>query len=215
MSDLMVFVITLAIAISLVHIIKNIYVAIAKKRMQISKEIDIPLPKNEKLNDKIISVNNLLVDEVKIAVQNFTNQYQEKKMLKLRPISKISTISSSESVITFPYDIDFEIFCYMINGLIYSNQNKKYNNNVKAWCTVKNTDNWINDIYDNKKAMIFIDKNDAEYDNVNLAFENDENCKIGFSMDANLYKLDEILMKYEKPIFDNSDLKKYDSKLIK
>ena len=132
-------------------------------------------------------------------------------------MTKLWKISDTETLVTFPYDISFEIFCYLINFLVYpfSGIGTQLKYNVRAWTTVKNTDEWINDLYHNKKTMIYVDKNDKEHDNVNLVFENDENCQIGFSMDANLFKLNDTIMKYENPKYALSEIKKYNSTIIK
>ncbi len=215
MNDLIVFVITFAIAIALVHLINRIYLIRAKKRMHLPKNIDIPLPKDEKPNDKIISIKNLPFDEVKTAVQDFTNQYQDKETIKYRPISKLYQTPDNQTFITFPFDIDFEIYCYLVNALVYFKENKKHHDDIFAWVTLKSSYEWITDNLNNQRIMIFIDKKDTQYDNVNFVTETGETYKIGFSADEGLINIKTKLIAFEKPKQEEKDILKYYSIIIK
>src|SRR5512133_10596 len=61
-------------------------------------------------NDKIIIVKNLKLDYMKQALQQFCDSYNVKSYLVLPRL----TMLDNYFVITFPYNIDFERFCYLV-----------------------------------------------------------------------------------------------------
>jgi len=158
-------------------------------------------------NDKLILVENVDFSLIKKAVQDFTKYYDNPEQINLKPISKLHKVDKNRIAITFPYDIEFEIFCYYVNYLKYP-RDIKYNPNVTAWTTTKSTDNWLNKKFENNKVMLFLDPNDTEYDNVMMTTEKGKTFKIGFAIGEGLQNHNRTIIKYRNPEFKSSDLEK-------
>ena len=107
------------------------------------------------VNDKQILVENVEYNLIKKAVHDFTKNYDNSQQSHLKPISRLHKTDNKRIVITFPYDIDFEIFCYYVNYLKYP-MNLNYKANVTGWTSTKATDNWLNKEFENKKVILFI-----------------------------------------------------------
>jgi hypothetical protein len=165
-------------------------------------------------NDKQILIENVEYNLVKKAVQDFTKNYDNSSQSYLKPISKLHKIENNRVLITFPYDIDFEIFCYYVNYLKYP-MNLNYKADVKAWTSTKGTENWLNKEFENKKVMLFLDPNDDEFDNVMLINEKGRTYKIGFAVGFGLQNHNETIFKYKSSDFNNSELENYESEEIK
>ncbi|MBU2018003.1 MAG: hypothetical protein KJ941_00025 [Bacteroidetes bacterium] len=165
-------------------------------------------------SDKQIVVENVDFNQIKNAVQDFTKNYDNPQQSHLKPISRLHKTDNNKTVITFPYDIDFEIFCYYINYLKYP-MGLNYNANVRGWTTTKPNDNWLNKDFENVKTMLFIDPNDSEYDNVMLITESGKTYKIGFAIGEGLQNQNGTILKYNSSIFRNSELEKFESEEIK
>jgi len=165
-------------------------------------------------NDKQILVENVDYNLIKKAIQDFTKNYDNPQQSHLKPISKLYKIESKRIVITFPYDIDFNIFCYYVNYLKYP-MDLNYKANVTGWTSTKATDNWLNKEFENQKAMLFIDPNDSEYDNVMLTTEKGRTYKIGFAIGEGLQNQNGTILKYQPTAFSNSELEKLETEEIK
>lgn len=165
-------------------------------------------------NDKRILVENVDYNLIKKAVQDFTKNYDNPQQSHLNPISRLHKATNNQVVITFPYDIDFEIFCYYVNYLKYP-MDLNYKADVTGWTSTKSKDNWLNKDFENKKVMLFIDPNDKEYDNVMLVSENGRTYKIGFAIGEGLQNQNGTILKYIPTKLESSELEKFESEEIK
>jgi hypothetical protein len=103
-------------------------------------------------------------------------------------------------VITFPYDIDFERYCYFINYLEKAHElciKPDYKPDVKAWCSTKIGDAWMKDDLVNKKVMIYIPDWDEELDNVYLTTQDNIGYKMGFAIGEASQKLNRPVKRFE------------------
>ena len=165
-------------------------------------------------NDKLILVENVDFGLIKKAVQDFAKYYDNPEQSHLKPISKLHEVDKNRIVITFPYDIDFEILCYYVNYLKYP-RDLNYDANVIGWTTTKSTDNWLNREFENQKGMLFLDPKDTEYDNVMMTTEKGKTFKIGFAIGEGLQNHNGTILTYRNPEFEQSDLEKFDSEEVK
>ncbi|PSG90909.1 hypothetical protein [Aurantibacter aestuarii] len=172
------------------------------------------IEKELKQNDKRILVENVDYNLIRRAVQDFTKNYDNPQQSHLKPISELHKSDNNQVVITFPYDIDFEIFCYYVNYLKYP-MDLNYKANVTGWTSTKSTDHWLNKDFENQKSMLFIDPNDREYDNVMLTTEDGRTYKIGFAIGEGLQNQNETILKYKPFEYKKSDLEKFESEEIK
>ena len=113
-------------------------------------------------------------------------------------------VSDSEFAITFPYDISFPLFCFLINYMAYP-ENIFYEADVKAWATVRDNEEWITENTAGRKIMLYLPANDTEYDNVCLITEDNFSCKLDFSRGRE-QKLENQLLAYSQPAIDNGQL---------
>jgi hypothetical protein len=164
-------------------------------------------------NDKLIYVENVSLNLLKQAVEDFTNNYRDSKSAFPPPCTKIHIIDNTSFIITFPENIDFEIFCYFINYLKYP-FDIDYEIEITAWTTTKSDYIWLNKNFENESSMIYIATDDNEYDNVIITLQNGTCYKLDFG--GNLNELDDSnLSDYESPKYTDRDLSKYKTVEIK
>jgi len=157
-------------------------------------------------NDKLIHVRNVSLDLLKQAIEDFTNNYRNSKSAFPPPCTKIHIIDDSSFIISFPKNIDFEIFCYFINYLKYP-IDIDYNIEITAWTTTESKYTWLNENFENEKCMLYIASDDEEYDNVILTLQNGTNYKLVFG--GNLNELDNSnLRAYEHLKYNERNLHK-------
>ena len=113
----------------------------------------------------------------------------------------LTKISDNEFAITFPYDIDFEIYCYFVNYIYYP-MDIKWKPTVMAWATTNHGDTWVKEDAMNKKVILFVPEDDTEYDNVFMTTENNIGYKLGFAIGENSQRLDAPKITFVTPTFD-------------
>lgn len=134
-------------------------------------------PQTIKENNKFIVVSKVTHDDIKKALVSFCNSYNEDSY---QAVLRLSQVNADTFVVTFPYDIDFMTFCFAVNFLDYPTD-FKWKADVRAWATTKPGEEWITDKTVNKKVMLFVAKDDKEYDNVFLTTQDNIGCKLGFA----------------------------------
>lgn len=139
---------------------------------------NVEKPALKKPNDKIIVVNNAVHNDIKKALTEFCNIYNKNDYAAL---PRLWQLSANKFVITFPYDIDFQTYCFAVNFLNYP-IDIKWNAKVYAWCTAHETDQWITEKSANKTIMLYLAVDDKEYDNVFLTTQDNIGYKLGFAM---------------------------------
>lgn len=92
---------------------------------------------------------------------------------------EVRQTGETEFIITFPYDIDFVSFCYLINFLCYpvSGGDKA---EVTGWTKAIAGDSWITKRIAGKQLMLYVPDEDKEYDNVYVTTESGDCYKFGF-----------------------------------
>ena len=153
-------------------------------------------------NDKIIIIKNVSIEDLKTVIKQFCNMYNQGNY---RALPLLRKYSESTFVITFPYDIDFETYCYIINYLHYPN-GVSYSPQISAWTTTKHSDAWMKESLINKNVMIYIPKEDKEYDNVYLTTSDNIGYKMGFAMGEQSQLLNVPNTNYRKPEVTLNDL---------
>ena|SRR5690606_18595632 len=187
---------TLLIIIFLIIIAFVLKSCFSKNEFHNEKRPDITKPSQPVSNDKIVYISNAKIDDLKKAIQQFCNSYNQEEY---RALPLLTILNEDEYVITFPYNIDFETFCYFVNYLHYPN-GIIYKPEILAWTSTKTGDLWMTNDIVNKKVLLYIPENDKEYDNVFLTTENNIGYKMGFAMGEEMQKLDKPRMIYENPI---------------
>jgi len=129
-------------------------------------------------NDKMIIVKYASQIDLKTVLDQLCNSYNN-ETYRVLPI--LRQYADSIYVITFPFDIDFETFCYVVNYLYYP-IGVNYHPQITAWTTTKLSDSWMRDNLVNKKVMIYIPVEDKECDNVYLTTSDNIGYKMGFAI---------------------------------
>jgi len=147
----------------------------------------------DKQNDKLIVVKGPNEEQLKKVLTKFCELYNQNG-----PPTALKFYIKKEDTffITFPGDIDFELFCYLINYIKYP-MDITYNIETIGWTRVDETDVWNTKRLKGKKVMVFIDPADKEYDNVMLTTENNESYKVGFAVGEGLKKRDKRILEYK------------------
>ncbi len=150
-----------------------------------SRPANAPTP-TKKYNDKIVVIKGANYNDIKKAITQFCNLYNRED---LAAVPNLTKISETEFVVTFPYDLTFDKFCFFVNYMYYPNE-IFYKADIKAWATTKQGDIWITDKSVNKKVMLFIPPDDQEHDNVYLTTQDNIGYKLGFAQGEETKLLD-------------------------
>jgi hypothetical protein len=161
-----------------------------------SRPNNAEMPTEKIKNDKITLIENVKLEDLKNALQNFCNNYNQEN---LRVLPRLTILAENKFVVTFPYDIDFETYCYFVNYMYYPND-IKYKPIIKAWISTKQNDNWMTKEIVNKKVMIYIPSDDKDNDNVYLTTSDNIGYKMGFAMGEEKEKLNNPRQTYSEPI---------------
>jgi len=153
-------------------------------------------------NDKLVLISHVKTDEIKQAIQQFCNMYNQDSY---RALPELTIISDDKYVITFPSDIDFETFCYFVNYLHYPND-IFYKPNITAWTTTSPRDAWVKDDIVGKRVMLYIPKDDQDYDNVYLTTSDNLGYKMGFALGEESQRLGNPRQKFQKSTIDLNKL---------
>ena len=162
-------------------------------------------------NDKLVIVSGVTYDDLKRAVQQSCNLNNQTDYAVLPLLTRVT---ENDFAITFPYDVNFEIFCYFINYLKYPND-IFYKPTIAAWLTTKRGDEWITDLSENKKVMLFIPEDDDEYDNVFLTTSDNVGYKLGFALGYERQLLDVPKMNFIEPHIEIASLERFQSEQLR
>lgn len=159
-------------------------------------------PTNKVANDKLVIVEDANENDIKKILQEFCNLYN-KEMFQALP--RLTKLSNNKFAVTFPYDINFEIYCYFIN---YVNYPMGFDRHFKTigWTTTKKSDIWIAEKSVNKNVMLYVSDFDKEYDNVFLTTSDNIGYKLGFAMGEEKQLLDIPEKSYAKQPISNNEL---------
>lgn len=160
------------------------------------RPLNTVIPTNKVENDKVVLVENVKLEDLKNALQKFCNSYNQEGF---RALPLLTIISDNKFAITFPFNIDFETYCYFVNYLYYPND-IIYKPTIKAWTSTKTEDVWMTNEIVNKKVMLFIPSDDKDYDNVYLTTSENIGYKMGFAMGEEKQKLNNPRQPYSEPI---------------
>lgn len=160
------------------------------------------------MNDKLVLIENISGNEVDEILNVFCETYRH----EVNPIlPRLYQINDKQFVVTFPYDLGFEIFCFFVNYVCYPKGFDK-NFSVVGWTTTKRGDKWITEQIMNKKVMLYIPPEDDEYDNVYMTTEDNIGYKLGFASNEEQYLLDAPKRLFVSPPIELNDLTDKDYK---
>ena len=159
-------------------------------------------PTNQIINDKLVIVEDVSESDIKKIVLEFCNLYNKETF---QAIPRLTQLTDKKFAITFPYDINFETYCYFINYLNYPMGFDRHFKTV-GWTTTKSSDNWITEKSENKNVMLYVSDFDKEYDNVFLTTSDNIGYKLGFAMGEEKQLLDSPEKSYVKQPITKKEL---------
>lgn len=143
----------------------------------------------------LILVQNMGENEINDAIESFNKMGKEEDENFEYYTPEIKNCGNNFMLLFSPI-INYRDFCFWVNYLIYSDKNKRHNNDITGWYEVGNTKN--NHPLSNKIIMLFIPENDKEFDNVYLV-DNFNNCyKQEFALDEKIIPIDESIIRYKE-----------------
>jgi hypothetical protein len=159
-------------------------------------------PTNTIANDKLVIVEDVNESDIKKILQEFCNSYNKETF---QAIPRLTKLSDKKFAVTFPFDINFEIYCYFIN---YVNYPMGFDRHFKTvgWATTKPSDTWITEKSANKNVILYVSDFDKEYDNVFLTTSDNIGYKLGFAMGEEKQLLDRPEKSYAKQPIDISEI---------
>ena len=160
-----------------------------------SRPREAHLPKTVVQNDKIILIRNASRDQVKRAVSEFMNAYNQKPMQLL---VQLKQVTPDEFAITFPYDIRFHALLYMVDAL-YHPKGFSYKPSIMAWATAKAGDPWTLPGMADKPVMIYLATADTKAGRVFLTTNDNLGFSMGYAFKSQNQQLDRPAAPYSKP----------------
>ncbi len=159
-------------------------------------------PTNKVTNDKLVIIEDVSENDIKKILQEFCNSYNKETF---QAIPRLTKLSNNKFAVTFPYDINFEIYCYFINYVNYPMGFDKHFKTI-GWTTTKQSDIWITEKSVNKNVMLYVSDFDKEYDNVFLTTSDNIGYKLGFAMGEEKQLLDRPEKSFIKQPVGNNEL---------
>lgn len=100
----------------------------------------------------------------------------------------------------FPDSTPYGLFCYWVNYIVYSNKDKRYNNNVIGWYEVGADAIGTWKQFAGQNLMFFIPESDSAFDNVFFTTKDNLCFKQEFAFKAKLKPQRKVFKKYVGPI---------------
>ena len=108
----------------------------------------------------------------------------------------VITKSGDGFVLRYPDSTPYAGFCYWLNYIVYSNKERRYNDNVVGWFEVPVSAHGAWKPFAGQKLMFFIPSSDDEFDNVYFTTEDNVCYKQEFAFRALLKQQKKVFKKY-------------------
>lgn len=145
-------------------------------------------------SNSLILVQNMSENEIKNAIESFNEMSKEDENFEYYSpqIKKFG----KDFILLFSPTINYRDFCFWVNYLVYSDKNKRHNNDITGWYEVGNTTN--NHPLSNKMLMLFIPDSDNEFDNVYLVDDSNKCYIQEFSFNEKIIPLKKSIIRYQE-----------------
>jgi hypothetical protein len=139
---------------------------------------------------RIIMATQMSENEIKDAINGFIKLYEENGDKVDRP--QVTQLEENTFMLRLPDTTPYDLFCYWVNYLVYSNEKKKYNNNITGWYEVSANAK----LFPSKTLMIYVPETDTEHDNVYVTTKDNLCYKQEFAGDTALIPQEYVYRKY-------------------
>lgn len=203
------FIYTLASAIG----IGAIYFLLIRPYIARKKPVPYSTPLNTATpvpNDKLIVVSDISQADLKEALSDFCSLYNGDAVV-VYPV--LALTNDGRLAVVFPYDIDFEPFCNMVNYLVYPPEVTTTPTAI-GWGTFASEEDILpKEIY-GKKAMVFVPEEDENHVQLFIVTNENTGCHIQM-FDPKGYKTyTEVEEPYTLPPFDVANLAHWAHELV-
>ena len=113
------------------------------------------------MGKRIIRLAKMSEGEVKQAVDGFITTYSQGGNVIERPAIEKSDNCYS---LTFKEGLDYDLFCFWVNYLTYSDKNKRHNEDVTGWFEVSPQAKGAWEPFAGQQLMFFVPTTDKEFD---------------------------------------------------
>ncbi|NCU05206.1 MAG: hypothetical protein GXC73_14600 [Chitinophagaceae bacterium] len=163
---------------------------------------DSLLPVAHVHNNKLVLVQPASPGEMERIVTGFCNMYNKEQFLAL---PRVYALSQHQFAITFPFNINFDIFCYFVNYLNYPIELDRPLS-ATGWTTTAGSDNLLPAEFTNKEVMIYVCDTDTEADNVYISTSDDACFKISFSFEKKQPPVHPPVKQFKHPSISTKEL---------
>ena len=165
-------------------------VARSKKNSQNSLTME-RLCQDQTDGKRIIRAIQMTKSEVENAINDFIKLNEENGSEVDRP----QVVQQENAFMLYlPDSTTYDQFCYWVNYMVYSNKDKKYNNNITGWYEVPANAKGVWQQFANQRLMFFIPETDTEYDNVyvmtkdNICYKQEFAFRASFILQSKVYR---------------------------
>lgn len=142
---------------------------------------------------RIMRLTKMSEEEIKTSVDGFIATYSQGGGTIERPaIEKADSCCS----LTFKEGLAYDLFCYWVNYLTYSDRNKRHNEDVTGWFEVPAQAKGAWESFAGQQLMFFVPDTDTEFDNVSIMTADGTCFKQVFSGNAPLIPQEDKQRKY-------------------
>lgn len=144
------------------------------------------LLKEELKGKRMIVATRMAESEVQAAIHDFMELNAEDGAPVDMPV--VEENADGTISIHLPDSTTYDLFCYWVNYLVYSNKSKRLNDNITGWFEVPADAQGLWEGFANQRLMFYIPETDTEYDNVFFTTENNVCYKQEFAYGAPLVR---------------------------
>lgn len=147
---------------------------------------------NDKENKDLVIIIDAELADIEKAIQDFCNTYNAASKIVF---PRLNIYANKHYEIRFPRGIEFDIMCYFVNYMHYP-FDITYSPNIIAWTTIKSNTSWVGDELKTKEVMMYIPKNDTQFDYVCFVTKENKVYKNGFAVGEGIMKLKDSKVQY-------------------
>jgi hypothetical protein len=167
------------------------------------------IPMHQLLEDDMLGGKRIIVatrmkgTEVSAAIDDFIELSAKNGNIIDRPV--VRKQENGAFFICLPDSTTYDQFCYWVNYLVYSNADKRYNNNITGWYEVASGAKGVWEAFAGQRLMVYVPETDTEYDNVYLTTQSNACYKQEFARRACLIQQSNIHRDYSDIPTENED----------
>jgi len=166
------------------------------KGTEANEEAKSKPPQEALENDKVLFIHGLNREDLERMIEDFRSMYELADFCRYQILPNSF---SQKFVLYFPYDLEFETLCYLVNYLHYP-MGFSIQPEVRAWTTVKAEGKWLKPELIGRRLMLYIPQGDKDYTQVHVTSEDGISYAINIASHFSNLKSNSGFEPYQKPI---------------